>query len=44
MEDSGAFTLREPELAYNAHFDSKKVVLSMDNGVYFDENKIESMA
>jgi len=31
------FSLREPESAYNAHLDSKKVALSTENTVYFDE-------
>lgn len=32
------YILREPEVAYNAHFGSKKVSLSFENTVYFDEN------
>jgi len=35
--DNDIYTLREPESAYNAHFDSKKVALSTENTVYFDE-------
>ncbi len=35
--DNDIYTLREPESAYNAHFDSKKVLLSAENAVYFDE-------
>jgi hypothetical protein len=31
------YTLRESESAYHAHFDSKKVALSTENTVYFDE-------
>jgi len=40
MQDGDAYTLREADIAYNAHFDTKKKVLSMYNGVYFDENKV----
>ncbi len=32
------YTLREPESAYNVHLHSKKVPLSSENTVYFDEN------
>jgi len=35
--DDDIYTLREPESAYNTHFDSKKVLLSTENTVYFDE-------
>jgi len=35
--DSDIYTLKEPESAYDAHFDSKKVALSTENTVYFDE-------
>ena len=35
--DDDIYTLREPESAYNTHFDSKKVLLSAENTVYFDE-------
>ncbi len=35
--DDDIYTLREPESAYNVHFDSKKVALSTENTVYFDE-------
>ena len=38
-QDSDAYTLREPDVAYNAHFDSKKEGLSIDNGVCLDEKK-----
>jgi len=34
---------REPEIAYQAHFEAEKVRLSMGNGVYFDENAEESI-
>jgi len=33
-----AYTLREPESAYSVHFDSKKVTLSDENSVHFNEN------
>ena len=36
--DNDIYTLREPESAYKAHFDSKKVVLSTENTIYFDGN------
>jgi hypothetical protein len=35
--DSDIYTLKEPESAYDAHFDSKKVTLSTENTVCFDE-------
>jgi hypothetical protein len=35
--DGDIYTLREPESAYNAHLDSKKVHLSTENTVYFNE-------
>jgi len=38
----GAGEIKEADVAYNAHFDTEKALLSMDNGVYFDENKAES--
>jgi len=34
--DNDIYTLREPESAYNVHFDRKKVLLSAENTVYFD--------
>jgi len=37
-EAGDAYVLREPEIAYQAHFEAEKGCLSMDNGVYFDEN------
>jgi len=40
MQDGDVYTLREPDVAYNVHFDTEKEYLSMDNGVYFDENKV----
>jgi len=43
MKDSDAYILREPDVAYNAHFDTEKELLSIDNGVCFDENKAESI-
>lgn len=32
------YVLHESDTAYRAHFDAEKGCLSMDNGVYFDEN------
>ncbi len=37
-EAGDAYVLREPETAYHARFGAEKGCLSMDNGVYFDEN------
>jgi len=37
-EEGDAYVLREPEIAYNAHFEPENSCLSMDNGVYFKEN------
>jgi len=37
-EEGDAHVLREPEIAYHAHSEAEKGCLSMDNGVYFDEN------
>ncbi len=37
------YDLREPDAAYNAHFDAEKELLSMDNGVCFDEIIEESI-
>jgi len=41
-EVGDAYVLREPDIAYHAHFDAEKECLSMDNGVYFDENHDKS--
>jgi len=35
--DDDIYTLREPESAYNVHLHGKKVALSSENTVYFDE-------
>ena len=43
QEDCGAYVLREPDAAYTVHFDAKKEPLSMDNGIFFNENKVESI-
>jgi len=40
--ESESYVLREPDASYSACFDTEKVHLSMDNGVFFDENNIES--
>ena len=42
-EAGDAYVLREPEIVYQAHFEAEKGCLSMDNGVYFDENAEESI-
>jgi len=42
-EGMDAYVLREPSVAYNAHFDTEKELLSMGNGVCFDENEVESI-
>jgi len=42
--DSESYILRDPDASYNALFDPEKECLSMDNGVYFDENNIESVS
>jgi len=38
--EGGGYVLREPDTAYNVNFAAQKELLSMDNGVYFDESKI----
>jgi len=40
--DDGGYALREPDAAYNGLFATEKELLSMDNGVYFNENRMES--
>ena len=42
--DSESYVLREPDASYAALFDPEKEFLSMDNGVCFDENNIESIS
>jgi len=42
-EVGDAYVLREPATAYHAHFEAEKGCLSMDNGVYFNENAEESI-
>ena len=42
-QDSDAYTVRETGVVYNAHFDTKKKVLSMDNGLCLDGNESESI-
>ena len=37
-----SYVLREPDASYSTYFDTEKGHLSMDNGVFFDENNIES--
>ncbi len=36
--EGDACVLREPDVAYSAHLNDKKVDLSLENTVYFDEN------
>jgi len=43
--DDDIYMLHEPETtAYRTHFDAKKGRLSVDNGVYFDENKGDTVS
>ncbi len=40
-ENCEAYVLREPAASYNTRFDAEKDLLSMDNGVCFDEGILE---